>query len=243
MRGPNWTKEEDLYLEEKWGIASVPAIANKLGRTIYAVTNRVSRLGLSSYLESGSYITLNTLFKELGIGQSYTGYKKKWLAAGCPIKNKKIKTSNFRVIEIDAFWKWAEKNKQLVNFKDLEENSLGKEPDWVKEKRAIDIQKNVKKTIWTKEEDDLLKQLLRTFRYDYTGLANRLNRSESSIKRRIATLGLKELPLKKECRAWTDSESKKLIQMYDAGYSYDQIGQVLGRSALATRGKHEREVN
>ena len=38
-----WTPEDESYLTEKWGYASVPAIAKKLNRTENAVVVRAQR--------------------------------------------------------------------------------------------------------------------------------------------------------------------------------------------------------
>lgn len=47
---------------------------------------------------------------------------------------KKVKGSSFKVINLDEFWKWAEKNRTIIDFSQLEENVLGKEPEWLKDK-------------------------------------------------------------------------------------------------------------
>ena len=56
-----WTPQEETYLMEKWGQASIPAIAKKLERTIGAVKLRASRLRLGPVLMGGDYVTLNQL--------------------------------------------------------------------------------------------------------------------------------------------------------------------------------------
>ena len=56
-----WTPEDENYLAEKWGYASVPAIAKKLNRTENAVVVRAQRLGLGAVLMAGGYVTLNQL--------------------------------------------------------------------------------------------------------------------------------------------------------------------------------------
>ena len=52
-----WTPEDESYLTEKWGYASVPAIAKKLNRTENAVIVRARRLGLGAVLMAGGYVT------------------------------------------------------------------------------------------------------------------------------------------------------------------------------------------
>lgn len=57
---------------------------------------------------------------------------------GALLKLRKKLNHAYKVIKIDEFWDWAEKNKEVVRFNKLEENALGKEPKWVKEKRYLD---------------------------------------------------------------------------------------------------------
>lgn len=52
-----------------------------------------------------------------------------------------MKKNRFRVIDIDAFWKWAEDNKSILDFSRFEKYGLGAEPDWVDVKRKADYKK------------------------------------------------------------------------------------------------------
>ena len=65
-----WTKEEDEYLAENWGVMSLPQLSKKLERTIPGIKRRRSRLNLGPFLKGSDYITLRELFDTLG----YTGY-------------------------------------------------------------------------------------------------------------------------------------------------------------------------
>ena len=67
-----WTPEDENYLAEKWGYASVPAIAKKLNRTENAVVVRAQRLGLGSVLMAGGYVTLNQLLATVTEGNAAT---------------------------------------------------------------------------------------------------------------------------------------------------------------------------
>jgi hypothetical protein len=75
----------------------------------------------------------------------------------------------------------------------------------------------------------------------YPELANLLNRSEASIKRRIHDLKLKLRPTRRNNHIkYSHDEVKKLLQMAEQGYSYESIGNAIGKSALGVRGKLER---
>ena len=108
--GKNWTQEELTVLEEEWGNKSIPAIAKKLGRSVNAIRIKAFKLGLGSFLESSTLISLSVLLKTFGIVGSYTEYMKKLKKHGLKIHKKKVNNNSFRMVDIDEFWKFAEKN-------------------------------------------------------------------------------------------------------------------------------------
>ena len=239
-----WTEEEEEFLAENWGMFSMEHIAKKLNRTPHAIQIRAVKLGLGPFLESGDYITLNQLLLQLRgyNGRTYT--VKQWIEKGLPVKTKKVKSSSFKVVNLDDFWEWAEKNRTLIDFSKLEENALGKEPDWVKEQRKADIEmKKFKRGPWTKAEDKRLINLLREFRWTYKEISEKLNRTEGAIKRRMLDLGLKERPVRmSNHNPWTKEEEEIVIELYNKGYQPDIMTQYINRSAQAIRGKIERMI-
>ena len=167
----------------------------------------------------------------------------RWIENGLPVKKHKVKNSTFRVIDIDDFWKWVEQHKELVDFSRLEENVLGKEPAWVKEKRRIDKREKFNTEPWTPAEDSKLIQLLDRYEYTYHDLSQILNRSEGAIKRRIYDLGLVQRPVRNENKPWTEEETRKLLEMKAKGHCWEEIGRALNRTGSAVRGKYERLQN
>lgn len=119
---------------------------------------------------------------------------------GLPVKWHRVKKNRFRVIDIEDFWKWAEKNKSLLDFSRFDKYTLGAEPDWVDEKRKADFKKlqlhGQHNAAWTKAEDDKLRYLLEKNRYTYSELAQELRHSEGAIKRRILDLGIETRPVR-----------------------------------------------
>lgn len=244
MGNKSWTQEECNYLQDKWGVISIPSIADCLGRTINAVKIKAVKMELGSHLHSGTEITINELFNALGKGGSYSYTFERWCKHGLPIKYKKSINRKYRVIDIDDFWKWSEKNKELLDFSKFELNMLGKEPSWVAIKREADIAAaKYIKTPWTKDEDNMLKNMLNSYRYSYQDISDRLRRTGGAIKRRMLDLGLKQRPLKADTHnPWTNEEIKLLLSLQSKGYRPEVIAHKLGgkRSALAVRGKLER---
>jgi len=240
-----WKKEEEEYLEEKWGYSSVPSIAKQLNRTPNAIIVRAQRLGLGPALMNGDYITLNQLVIAVtGLSREYSYHLKSWVQnRGLPIHKKRVNKCNFKVVYLEEFWEWAEKNRSYIDFSRMQPNVLGEEPEWVKEQRrkdyyAFPLQR---KEPWTPAEDSKLLTLLKQQKYGYKELAKILNRSEGAIQRRGQDLGTKYRPVKADNHGeeskWHDEDYRILADGIRNGDSYALIGNKIGKSEKAIRGK------
>ena len=239
-----WTAEDDDYLSSSWGTTSIPGIAKHLGRTVIAIMNRVQELGLPPWLESGEYISLNALYKAFR-GCNFKTYQlKSWVNdRGLPVHNKRRGKDTYRVVYLDEFWEWAEKNRSFLDFSKLEPLALGEEPGWVVEQRKKDVNAFhlQRKDPWTPAEDSRLIMLLKMHKYGYAELSEMLHRSAGAIQRRCQDLGLKERPVKADNYSaeskWTDEDFQILADGIRNGDSYSQIGKLIGKSEKAIRGK------
>ena len=241
MPGKKWTKEQEAYLEDRWGTTSIATIAKNIGRSENAVIVRARRMGLGAFLEAGDYVTWNQLLIALGHA-SGNGYKQKsWVQnRNFPIKIKRVQKNTFRIVYLEDFWEWADKNRNLLSFSKFEPYALGPEPDWVAEKRKRDklMERQFRKTPWTKAEDQRLEILVKRQRYSYKELAAMLGRTEGAIMRRILDLDIKDRPLKADNHVkWTEEEFLLLGEMLIAGMNYEQMSEILGKSAKAIRGR------
>ena len=84
----NWSLEELQYLEEKWGVTSIPAIANKLNRSINSIRRKAQKLGLGRFYHQGEYVTLHQLISAIGQKQNYSYLNERLERDGFPIKYK-----------------------------------------------------------------------------------------------------------------------------------------------------------
>ena len=182
-----------------------------------AIIVRAQRLGCGAHLAGDTRISLNQLMLAI-YGKNMLGYTSdRLIRYGLPVKWHVVKKNRFRVIDIDAFWKWAEDNKSILDFSRFEKYGLGAEPDWVDVKRKADYKKlqlhGQHNAAWTKTEDDKLRYLLSKGTYTYSDLAAELRHSEGAIKRRILDLGINKKPVRcppengrrtrwKPCAAW-----------------------------------------
>lgn len=235
-----WTAEQLDYMDEYWGIKTVPQIAKKIGRSTSAVREKAVREGLGRHIHSGDYITYGQLFVALGLRYAYTSVR--LIRDGLPVRTKKSITKPYRIVYIEEFWEWLERNKTLISLHNLEPNMLGKEPEWVQKKRDADIaaQKYRRRRNWTPGEDQLLITLLATYRYNCRDLSLRLVRGERAIKRRIYDLNLKTWPLaESKYNPWTDEEIAILTEMYYIGHISEVIAEKIPRSAQSIHSKIE----
>lgn len=240
-----WTPEDEEILCECWGTMTVAGLCKKLNRSKNAVMVKVNRLGLPPYLESGEYITMRQLILALGYSGSSDSYKiKSWIQnRGFPVRNKRHTKKVVRVVFLDEFWKWAEKNRSFLDFSKMEPLALGEEPDWLAEQRRKDFKAYAlqRKEPWIVDEDSRLKMLLKQHKYGSAELSEMLRRSTGAIQRRCTDLGLKERPVKADNRGpdatWTEDDFSILADGIQNGDSYMLIGQVLGKSEKAVRGK------
>lgn len=239
-----WTKSELLTLEEEWGRTSIPTLAKNLNRTPEAVVLKAQRIGLGAFLLSGDYVTLNQLVIAVKGRNTGSYYMTSWVKnRGLPVHTKRVKNNSFRVVKLDEFWAWAEKNRSFIDFSKFEPYSLGAEPEWVAEQRRLDYKafSLQRKDPWTTAEDEKLKTLLKKYKYGYAELSKMLQRSAGAIQRRCLDLGLSERPVKAdnygESAKWKDEDYEILAEGIRSGCSYTDIGARIGKSEKAVRGK------
>ena len=244
-KGKQWAPEEDAYLSEMWGYVSIDGLGKHLNRSRNAVIGRVRRLGLPPFLESGDYVTMNQLLHALGYGSVHAYHAKSWVEErDFPMKIKmRSSKASVKVVYLDEFWAWAEKNRSFVDFSRMEPLALGQEPAWVQEQRRIDYRSFAiqRKDRWTEQEDSRLKMLLGLKKYGYAELSEMLARSAGAIQRRISDLGLTDKPVRVPTHGqnsvWTPEHVQILCEGIRNGVSYAILARQIGKSEKAVRGR------
>ena len=249
MGGKPWTAKEDRLLSELWGTYSVDKISERLERSKAAISNRKDKLKLGRFYESGSYITLNALYKALRDVNVNTYQVKSWISnRGLPVRNR-VRNNGYKVrcIYLEDFWTWAEQHKNFIDFSLLKRNSLGQEPAWVAEQRRFDELKHISVTTapWSHADDEKLQAMLRLHKFNTTQIAQRLCRTEGAVVRRIVTLGLKLKPRRNSPHIpWTADELALLDNLLRSGANYTVIAsQITRHSEKAIRGMTFRIYN
>jgi len=183
-----WTKEEIEYLSANWGLKSVPFIARHLNRTETAIILKAKRMRLGAASTSGEYLTANQVSKLLGV-DIHTVMDRWILKHGLKAKKRVIRTRRMMtMIKFTELVNWLKNNQDKWDSRRLELFALGKEFDWLKEKRRNDLSLPVKKFHkWTKEDDMIAIHLFRAG-FTYRQIAERLGRSEDAVERRLSRL-------------------------------------------------------
>lgn len=239
--GKLWTDEEEEIIGDNWGRYSVDFISKKLGRTERAVIAKGYALGLGPRKDAQGKLTMPVLAKICSVSANTV---KTWTEKGLKFKKTAIKAndkSRIITIKIDDFWKFAEKNKELINFAKIERLMLMPEPKWFREEREKDKRKipSRHKEIWNKYEENRLVAYIK-MGFNNEEIAIKMNRTTMAIKRRKTSIEKKKNGLKtREQKKWTEIETKKLIKLKEKGLCNKEIGKKLNRSRASVEGKYK----
>lgn len=182
-----WEEEEEEILNRFYGEIPVYQIERKLDRR--GVIGKIEREKLGKGAEFKGYFTANQLSKTLNV-DSHTVIN--WVNKyDLPHKRKILRYERkYILIEPPLFWKWAEQNKELINFSKIERRALLPEPDWLEEERRKDyfsIPKKQNKP-WSPEQDRQLWHLRYKKGLMLKDIAKTLDRSYNAVQRRLKRL-------------------------------------------------------
>jgi hypothetical protein len=182
-----WNDYEENKLKELVGTTSLHVIARRLERTEGGIERKLEKLGIYPR-ESRPDITAYQLATLLNV-DSHTVLR--WINKhGLPHTRKVTKFQRENIfICPEKFWKWAEMNKQRINFAKIPRHALPPEPEWVEQQRKIDREKipSRHQQNWTPQEDQILLSMAAKGVYQKDiGLA--LNRPTRGVQKRLKLL-------------------------------------------------------
>lgn len=232
-----WKDEEIEFLKDRWGVMGVNGIAKKLGRSYNSICVKAKRLGLSGATLSRDSVNANQLAKALNVDGKTVH---RWIKnKGLKAVKKSITKSAFYWIDIEYFWKWAYINKNIVKWRNVEPNILGKEPDWVSEERNKSFKEPLNRNYkWTKKEDGILKMYWGYKTADEIGKI--LGRTKAGVLKRARRLNLKKLVI---AIPFKPIEDETLIDMKLKGLKDKDIAEELGRSEESVRFRRQTLIN
>lgn len=169
-----WTNEEEIYMERRYLYQPVEKTANKLCRSINSVKRKASKMGLNHYADN---LNAKTIARCFSVDVSVII---RWINKfDLPCRKIECKNQTRYIIDVDKFWKWAETNKEIINWRKYERRMLFPEPKWLDEAIKNCMCVNSRKK-YTEHEIAEVKNLLHKG-LSYKEIANQLNRNYYGI--------------------------------------------------------------
>ena len=133
-----WTTEEEELLSDLWGDKPIEYIARVLNRTEISLVNRAFVLGLGSQIENNyDGLTIPEISNLFLVGT--ITILTSWVVLGLKIHTRKISNNkSYKYVTINELFEFLERNQNIWDSRVLEKNILGKEPEWLQEKRKRD---------------------------------------------------------------------------------------------------------
>ncbi|AFQ30432.1 sigma factor-like helix-turn-helix DNA-binding protein [Bacillus thuringiensis] len=196
-----WTEEEVDYLESNIGVWDFDRIAKKLGKTPKAVLKKAESLGIANTKVASGLYTMHEMAQALCLDDKTV--KRLITNHGLPgkqrdfrIKNKEVDENGkkkskrlFYYIDVTDFWKWAEANKDLINWHQVPKYALMPEPEWLEERRKTDYYKWAnRRRPWTPEQDAQLWSMYYQEGMTQKEIATLLARSVNGVEKRLKRL-------------------------------------------------------
>jgi len=181
----NWTDEEIDFLKDNVGKLKITTMSRKLNRTEESIKNKLKRLGISNTKAQTGYLTTYELAK---LVQKDATTVRAWITKhGLQSTKKTTRCSRqFYFIHPEDFWKWAKDNREKIDFSKIEPHTIIPEPSWVEKERKFENPTSYK--VWSIKEENQLKVLVMEG-YTLNEVANKLDRSLISVKRKYSRLG------------------------------------------------------
>lgn len=174
-----WDDLELEILETQSDILSTRSLAKKLGRSVSAVALKRYRMGLMSVTDSGNLLSQNMVSTILGVeNRTVSMWRKKLGLKACH-------RGSYIMYNPDELVKWLKANPDRWNAARVTDKTLFVGAEWFKAKARSDKPKNYN---WTPLEIQQMKYL-RKEGYTILEIAQKMQRSESSIKYKLYTAG------------------------------------------------------
>lgn len=177
-----WLIDEELLLDDLWGIKPIEKIAETLNRSVSSIRNKAYELGLGSQIENNyEGLTIKMICQLFNVQINTVTIN--WVSLGLKMKKRSIsQRKSYYYVEIKDLLDFLEKNQNIWDSRVLGEYTFGKEPQWLKEKRKNDRNnQNVSFRIGNLTKQQLI--LAKKSFLDYKELINEsINDSENVLK-------------------------------------------------------------
>ncbi len=176
-----WTKEEENVLKEKWGTCTIEKLARDMRRTPESLKIKASKMNLGAMiLNNTEIIVIPEICKIFSISEYMA--RVAWPQKGLKIIEVSIsENKSYQGVYVDELMNFLEQNQDIWDSKKLEENILGIEPAWLKQKRERDKNTSYEEhSVWTEEEKAKARFFIKKGKtYDY--IAEKTNHTVSEV--------------------------------------------------------------
>ena len=113
-----WTIEEVEYLQDKWGQIETVKICKHLNRTYASVKAKVKKIGLGPARQAGTSLCASELAYSINVDKRTVD---RYIQKGLKATRKRFGLGSKKniCINIEDFWRFAKKNKELIVYSPL----------------------------------------------------------------------------------------------------------------------------
>lgn len=179
--GRKWTSEEEEKLKKMWGNRKIENIAKDLHRSVFALKVKATSMKLGPMILNNFDIILISDLSEL-FDVTDDMILNSWVNKGLKVKEVAVsKNKSYKGVTLEDLLKFLKENQDIWDSKKLEENILGEEPNWLKEKRIADRNKTYSTyTFWTEEEKEKARFWIQKGK-SYEFISERVNHTASAV--------------------------------------------------------------
>lgn len=240
LKGRVWTKEEDAYLSNSWGVLKLKSICTHLHRTEKSVLCRVCHLKLGGYFNiCYTSVTLPDLIEGMGITRMMldTWRKHGLKVHAINVGGKQVTKASRKLVYWDDLLEWLEAHQDMWDSTKVSSYFFIEQPDWMKEKFKRDKQRKTPRPgdRWTQSDLNKL-TLLYMKGYTIKRMSEELGRTEASIK---SILYKKDIELNRAAKPWTVKEELTLIELSPTK-TVSEIAEKLNRPYSGVLAKQKR---
>lgn len=217
-----WSREDEDYLEEAWGVIPIKKIAERLKRSEDGVTTRAKRIGLGRYYSE--HLSFNQISNIMGVHSHQVSDT--WKNKGLKYQKEGGEKMGAYYVTMKDLIRFLKKHQDMWDSRRVEKLSFGEEFKWLIEKRKRDLglPKNRQKK-WTKEEDRKL--IAYSGKYTQREIGKMLGRTTHAVNVRANRVnGV----TKRVVLPWTEIEDEMLVEMLKKGVKIKDMAIEIGRS-------------
>lgn len=174
-----WSKEDEEYLEDKWGVLPLKSLSSKLKRSPSAIISKAERMKLGGSMYESFYTTVDVAnIFDVDYTTIINWINKGWLKATLTTRRQR----KVYLIDLDNIISFMINNPTRWTAKEKHKDILG-DVDWLKNKIKEDTEVPKHQTQWTIKQEQFLLQLVAEGKTNKE-IASIMGRTYASVKRK-----------------------------------------------------------